>query len=74
MTAKKMIDQESLDIAYWEGKRAYQKSYGTHGPTYRPHTMSPPKNPYQVELLREAWARGWGGDVRRVIAPKRSKK
>jgi len=62
------IEQVCIDAAYADGKRCYIKAFGTHGPTLKPHRFRKPCNPYRDEVLREAWERGWQGDVRRLIA------
>lgn len=61
--------QEIIDRAYSEGKAAYIRATGSHGPTLKSVPFFYPPNPYPVgTLCREAWQRGYNQDVRRVVA------
>ena len=64
-----MFTQDMIDEAYAEGKRAWRKYEGNHGPTLKPNTNIRPANPYETGTkLYKAWDCGWRQDVRRVIA------
>lgn len=55
------------DAAYEEGKRAFRKDYGSHGPTVRDPFLYRSMCPYvQGSALAEAWRCGYAQDVRRV--------
>jgi hypothetical protein len=59
-----MTDEERR-MVYEQGKRAYQRDYGTHGPTLRPRIRRPQVNPY-TGLAARVWDAGYRQDVRRV--------
>lgn len=61
--------QETIDLAYQQGKASYFRAVGTHGPTLKPRAFISIPNPYPVgTLCREAWQRGYNQDTRRVVA------
>lgn len=61
--------QDKIDAAYAEGKTAYFRVVGTHGPTLAPRPMLHIPNPYAFGTLRrEAWQRGYNQDTRRVVS------
>jgi hypothetical protein len=61
--------QRQIDRAYHEGKAAYFRDEGTHGPTLKPRPVLRSQNPYPRDSkLRLAWQRGYNQDTRRVIA------
>ena len=61
--------QQTIDAAYAEGKKAYFRDVGTHGPTLKPRPMLHSPNPHpRGTKEREAWQRGYYQDTRRIIA------
>lgn len=66
--------QEQIDKAYNEGKTAFRRDNGTHGPTLASRAMFYSPNPYvRGTKLREAWQRGYNQDTRRIIAHREAK-
>jgi len=63
------VTQEQIDKAYREGKAAYYRDVGTHGPTLKSRVTPKTPNPYPCDNKQWlAWQRGYGQDTRRVIA------
>ena len=63
------LTQADIDKAYAEGKKAYFKYIGTHGPTLKQLSRIIPANPYpNNSKLAIAWERGYYQDCRRIIA------
>lgn len=61
--------QQQLDQIYSEGKSAYLRDVGTHGPTFKPPSLVKTPNPYPPKTKQhQAWQAGYYQSTRRVIA------
>jgi hypothetical protein len=66
-----MSTQAQLDTIRADGKKAYFRDVGTHGPTFRepPIVRVRTLNPHLCHTKEHlAWQRGYDQDTRRVIA------